>query len=134
MDRERRVDLAAVGLMAAVTAAGLLAWPDLPSRVAIHWSGGSPDTYVSKPVGILGLFAFGVGVVAFVRLAPSRLTNTPGGPGLSILFVGVVFAWAQATVLLWNLGYRFDVGLATVPILVLAGLLVAYAYLGNPAG
>jgi uncharacterized membrane protein len=127
----RRIDLVAVGLMVAVTLVGLVLWSDLPAEIAIHWSGGSPDTYVAKPLAILGLFAFGVGTVAFVRIAPEWATNTSGGDDIGVLFLGVVFAWVQGVVLVWNLGYRFDVGLAIVPVVVLAGLLVAYAYVGT---
>ena len=72
-----------------------------------------------------------VGTVAFVRLAPDWATSTPGGDDIGVIFLGVVFAWAQGIVLVWNLGYRFDVGLAVVPVVVLAGLLVVYASVGN---
>lgn len=129
MNPARRIDLIAVGLMATGLLLGLVYWAELPSRLAIHWSGGSPDTVVSKPLAIFGLFAFGVGVVAFTRLAPSSLTNTPGGENATVLFVGAVFAWAQGIVVVWNLGIRFDVGLAVLPVLILAGILVVYSYL-----
>ncbi|MFC7200666.1 DUF1648 domain-containing protein [Halospeciosus flavus] len=131
MQTSRRVDLIAIGLMALPVVAGLVLWPELPARLAIHWSGGTPDTYVSKPVGLLGIFAFGVATVLFVRYAPASMTNTPGGKDVSVLFLGVVFAWVQTTILVWNLGHRFDVGLSVVPILLLAGLLVVYSLLRN---
>ena len=118
-------------MIAAATVAGLLVWGDLPSQLAIHWSGGAPDTFVSKPLAIIGLFAFGMGMVAFTRLAPEWMTNTPGGENASMLFLGVVFAWVQGTVVVWNLGYRFDIGLAVLPVLLLAGGLVAHSRLGT---
>ncbi|MFB6109267.1 MAG: DUF1648 domain-containing protein [Halodesulfurarchaeum sp.] len=127
MRRDRRIDAFAVGLVAAVTAVGVLCWPALPESVAIHWSGGSPDTFVSRPLATLGLFGFAVGTIAFVRLAPDSLSNTPGGENPTVLFLGVVFAWVEAIVLLWNLGFDFSIELAVLPVLVLAGLLLAYA-------
>lgn len=131
MHPDRRYDLFAIGLMGFVTLLGLLLWPKLPSEMAIHWSGGAPDSFVAKPLAIFGLFAFGIGTVLFVRLAPPSLTNTPGGPNITVLFIGVVLAWVQSLALVWNLGYQFNMGLAVLPVLILAGLLVAYAYLGN---
>lgn len=129
MDVSRRVDLVAIGMIAVTTAVGVYFWTDLPAQLAIHWgASGSPDTVVSKPLALLGIFLFGAATVGFTRIAPPSLTNTPGGPDVAILFVGLVFAWVQGTIIVWNLGYRFDIGLAVVPILVLAGALVAYAY------
>ena len=122
----RRADRIAVGLVAVAALAGLLAWPSLPDQVAIHWSGGSPDRYVAKPLAVLGLPALGAAAVAFTRLAPDSLTNTPGGDDATVLFLGVVFVWVQGVVILWNMGWQFNVGVAVAPVLVLAGLLVAY--------
>lgn len=70
---------------------------------------------------------FGAATVAAVRLLPDSQTSTPGGETVSILFVGVVFTWIEGLVLGWNLGYRFNVTLATLPMLVLAAGLVWYA-------
>lgn len=123
----RRADAVAVGLLAAAALAGVALWPSLPDQMAIHWSGGRPDSFVAKPVAVLAVPALGVATVAFARLAPDSLTSTPGGVGPTVLFVGVVLAWVQGVVYAWNLGYRFDVSLAVAPVLVGAGLLVAYA-------
>ncbi len=128
MHRARQVDAIALGLAAVPLIGALLVWPHLPAEMAIHWQGGSPDTFVSKPLATGGLFAFAVGTIAFVRLAPDSLTNTPGGETPTVLFLGFVFGWAQGIVLVWNLGVRFSVGLAVLPILVLAAVLVAYSY------
>lgn len=127
MYSSRRADVVAVGLVAAAAVVGLVLWPSLPDQMAIHWSGSQPDSYVSKPVAVFGVPALGVAAVALVRLAPESLTNTPGGEAVSVLFLGAVLAWMQGLVYAWNLGYRFDVELAVVPVLVGAGLLVAYA-------
>lgn len=135
MNHARQIDLIAVSLMAVGTVFGLLFWADLPSQLAIHWGpGGSPDSFVSKPAAIFGLFALGVGIVALTRLAPDSMTNTPGGENASILFVGLVFAWLQGMVVVWNLGYRFDIWLGVLPILVMAGLLVLVSKAGFTLG
>jgi len=124
---ERRFDLLAVGMLLLPAAAALLVWDSLPAEMAIHWNAaGTPDNAVAKPLATFGLPLFGVGMVAFVRLVPDSLTSTPGGETPAILFLGVVFAWVEALVLVWNLGYRFNVALATLPVLGLAAGLVWY--------
>jgi hypothetical protein len=128
MALERQIDAIAIGLAAIPIAAAILLWSVLPAEMAIHWSGGTPDTYVAKPLATLGLFAFAVGTIVFVRVAPDAITNTPGGTNPSVLFLGVVFAWAEAIVLAWNLGLRFSVELALVPILILTASLLVYAF------
>ncbi|MFB6152908.1 MAG: DUF1648 domain-containing protein [Halodesulfurarchaeum sp.] len=131
MHPDRRFDLLAGGLMAIPLLAGFALWTELPARVAIHWSASGPDTFVAKPVAIVGLFLFGLGTIAFVRLAPHSMTNTPGGKNVTVLFLGVVFAWVHGMVVVWNLGYHFSVSLAVFPVLILAGGLVVYAMWGG---
>jgi uncharacterized membrane protein len=124
----RRFDLIAVALLAIPAVAALLVWDALPAEMAIHWTAaGTPDNTASKPLATFGLPLFGAATVAFVRLLPDSQTSTPGGETVSILFVAVVFAWVEGLVLAWNLGYRFNVTLATLPVLVLAAGLVWYA-------
>ena len=80
----------------------------------------------------VGLFAFGVVLVVVIRVLPDSATSTPGGPNLSILFLGIVLAWVQSTMLVWNLGYRFNVTVSVIPIVILAALLVIYSYRNAP--
>ena len=128
MQPERRFDLIAVVLIAIPAVAALVVWDRLPAEMAIHWNAsGTPDNAVAKPLATLGLPLFGVATVAAVRLLPDSLTNTPGGDTVSILFLGGVFAWVETLVVVWNLGYRFNVALATLPVVVLAAGLVWYA-------
>jgi len=127
MNPTRRFDLLAVGLMAIPAVAALVVWNSLPAEMAIHWNAaGTPDNAVAKPLATLGLPLFGIATVVAVRLLPDSLTSTPGGETVTILFVGIVFAWVETLVLAWNLGYRFNVTLATLPVLVLAAGLVWY--------
>ena len=128
----RTVDAVAVGLMALPVIASLALWSRLPAEFAIHWSGSTPDSFVSKPVATVGQFVFGVALVVAIRVLPDSMTSTPGGSNLSVLFLGVVFAWVQSTVLVWNLGYRFNVTASVVPIVILAALLVVYSYRSTP--
>lgn len=125
--RSNQSNRLAVGLLAAAAAVGVLLWPALPADVAIHWNAsGAPDTVVSKPVAVFGLPAFGVAVVAFTRLAPDSLTNTPGGEDATVVFVGAALAAVQGAVYAWNLGFEFAVGVVVAAVLVAAALLVWY--------
>ena len=131
MHPNRRYDLFAIGLIGLATGVGIFLWPTLPSKMVIHWSGGAADTVVTKPLAVLGLPAFGIGTIGFVRLAPRSITNTPGGVNATVVFLGLVFAWLQGLVYVWNLGYHFNVGLAILPIVLLAGLLVMISYVSR---
>jgi len=103
--------------------------------MAIYWNAsGNADNAVAKPLATLGLPLFGIATVAFVRLGPDSLASTPGGETVSILFLGVVFVWVETLVLVWNLGYRFNVALATLPVVVLAAGLVWYALRRSAGG
>lgn len=119
-----RVDAVALGLVAAATLAGVVLWTHLPARLAIHWSGGHPDGYASKSVALFGIAALGVVAIAFVRLLPESATSAPGGDDAAVLVVGLTIAWSQAVVVAWNLGYRFDVRLATVALLLAVCLIL----------
>ncbi|MFB6101286.1 MAG: DUF1648 domain-containing protein [Haloplanus sp.] len=124
MYRPRRIDLVAAGAIALPTLAALAVWPRLPETLAIHWQGRTPDNYATKSVAVFGTALFGVAAIAFVRLAPPWATSTPGGDDIAVLGTGITIAWVQAIVVVWNLGYRFDVMLATLPLLAAVGLLI----------
>ncbi len=124
----RRIDAVALGLAAIPVATAVLLWPELPAEMAIHWGPEGPDTFVSKSLATVGVFAFTVGTIAFVRLAPDSLTSTPGGEDVSVLFLGLVVGWVEGIIVVWNLGLRFSVEFALLPILVLTVGLLAYAF------
>jgi len=124
---DRRIDALAVGLMTLPVVAALIVWGQLPSQMAVHWNGATPDVVLSKPMATVGLLLFGIAAIVATRLAPDSLTNTPGGENVTIVFVGIVFTYVQTIILVWNMGYRFDVGLAILPVLLIGGLLVIYS-------
>ncbi|MFW6384498.1 MAG: DUF1648 domain-containing protein [Halodesulfurarchaeum sp.] len=124
------IDGIALGLATVPVLAAFFLWGQLPAELAVHWSGGQPDGYLPKPLGTVGLLALAAGAIGFLRLAPDRLTSTPGGEDLTVLFLGVVFGWVETIVLVWNLGFRFPVEWAVLPVLILtAGLVVLGTWL-----
>ncbi|MFW5965616.1 MAG: DUF1648 domain-containing protein [Halodesulfurarchaeum sp.] len=131
MHRDRWIDAVAVGLAAIPILAAVALWPTLPEEMAVHWGPTGPDWFLEKPLATLGLFAFAIATIAFVRLAPDSITNTPGGTNPSVLFLGFTFGWVEGLVVVWNLGIRFPVELAVLPVVLLAGLLVAVSLWGR---
>jgi uncharacterized membrane protein len=105
-------DLLAVVPLVGSLVAGLLAYPALPAEMAVHFSGGAPDQFVAKAVGVWLVPVIGLGAVAVSR----RQSNYPG-PFRAVLlgFVGWVVALAHGYVLAWNLGYRFSSLVVLVP-------------------
>lgn len=119
-----RRDVAGLAIVAVTALVSVLAYPALPSRLAIHFdAAGQPDTVVSKPVALAILPVVAAGLVALFRVLPSI---DPLGENfaefqryydmIAVVGVGVV-GYAHVLVVLWNLGYRFDVGQALVPVL-----------------
>lgn len=131
MRSQRRVEAVALALIVGAFLAGVAVYGRLPSRMAIHFgASGRPDNYVARPLGVALAPAIGVAALAIARIAP-RVDPTGADPralAASKLFLGGVIAYVQGLVLAWNLGYRLDVALAMAPVLVAAGVLVAYSY------
>jgi uncharacterized membrane protein len=123
--------LAPVAFVVAAALLGVILWPQLPSEMAIHFDASStPDNYVSKPVGVFLTPAIGLGAILFVRakMAVDNVQANPVSTRFSMLFTGIVIAYVQVLVLVWNLGYTFDMTTAVVPVLLGAGAFVWYQY------
>ncbi|WP_254839379.1 DUF1648 domain-containing protein [Natronomonas marina] len=122
-------DVLAAGLLAASALAGLALWPRLPAEMAIHFdSGGDPDDFVARPLGVALAPALGVAGIAIARLSARADPSTDARVlGAAVLFVGAVVAYVQALVLAYNLGYAVPFSLGLTPVLVAAALLTVYA-------
>lgn len=123
MDLDRR-DLVGGAIVLLTVVASAVAYPELPADLAIHFDAtGTPDSVVSKPVGLALAPLLAAGIVALFKILPAI---DPLGKNVAefqryydlvaVVTVGVV-AYAHAVVLVWNLGYRFDVTQAIVPVL-----------------
>lgn len=128
----RSVDVGAYALLVGSALGGLLLWPSLPGEMAIHFgTSGQPDNYVAKPVGIVLAPLIGIAAILVTRYAPewsSRRYHSPEVETVTIGFLAVVVTYVQGFVYVWNLGYRVRPSLVVAPVLIGAGLLVAYAY------
>lgn len=128
MHRSRFVDAVALSLLAASTAAAVLAWPALPAELAVQWGlGGGVMNTMSKPAAIGGTAVLAVGSIGYIRLVKTG-RRPPLVQDATVLFVGVVFAAVQSLIVAWNLGLPIDPTLAVAPILVLAGGFTWFVY------
>jgi len=135
LDRRDWVGLGIVALLLVVTAA---VYAQLPERMAIHFdASGQPDSFLTKPLAVALGPAIGIGTVLLFRILP---VIDPLGANISafkryydllaVVTVGIL-AYVQGLVLAYNLGYRFDITQAIVPVLAVvyyvAGLVVENA-------
>ncbi|MEF8789903.1 MAG: DUF1648 domain-containing protein [Haloarculaceae archaeon] len=126
-NRADAVAYAAIGL---AVLSGLALWPRLPAEMAIHFDATStPDSFVARPVGVLLTPTIGVAAILLVRRGRelSGGSPSPAVEDAAVAFVGVLVAYVHGLVLAWNVGLRFDVTAAVLPVLALAGALVVYA-------
>lgn len=124
-----RFGLASAAVVALTAAGGIAVLPVLPAELAIHFSAsGSPDTYVSKPVGIALLPA--VMVLTLLVLDAAFRLDPPATPRLGGIVAVATTAFMGAIhglVLAWNLGYAVPFDLVLVSSLAWALAVVAYA-------
>ncbi|WP_243857989.1 SdpI family protein [Janthinobacterium sp. 75] len=123
-------------MIAAVIAATLYAWPQMPEVVAVHWNyRGEVDGYAPRAV----LWLLGPGLMAFLlllalllpSLSPRRFEVQPFAPTFYYSFVVVMglLAYVHGLVLASAMGMEVPIARA-VP----AGLLVMLILAGNPMG
>lgn len=137
MNLDRR-DLAGLGIVGLTAILSVVAAPQLPDQMAIHFDAGSqPDSFVAKPLGLAFAPLLAAGLVVLFRILPAI---DPLGKNfadfqryydlIAVEAVGVV-AYVHVLIVLWNLGYRFDVTQAIVPVLAVtyyvAGLVIENA-------
>lgn len=127
--RRNRANIAN-GLIIALTAlAGVAVWSQLPAEVAIHFSAsGTPDNYVSKPVGVALLPMLMLGMLLILKSAFRY--DPPETPQVAATITVATMAFMGAIhglVLAWNLGYPVSFDLVLVGSLVWTVVMVAYA-------
>ncbi|AUG48447.1 hypothetical protein BVU17_13265 [Haloarcula taiwanensis] len=127
--RQSRADIVSGAIIALTAMAGVAVWSRLPAEVAIHFSAsGTPDNYVSKPVGVVLMPALMLGTL--IVLKGAFRYDPPDVPQVAATVTVATMAFMGAIhglVLAWNLGYQVPFDLVLVGSLVWAVLIVGYA-------
>lgn len=127
-----------LGIVIAGTVAGLLAAPALPEQVTISWDAtGIPSGTAPKTLVLVGGPLLASGVVGLFELIPrlNPLEEEIASFGRAYDSAAVVAAtftiYAYGAILLWNLGYDFEITQALAPaiavLFVAVGLLLECA-------
>jgi uncharacterized membrane protein len=128
MSQKRRT-LAGLSIVVVSAVASVLAYPDLPRQMAIHFTvDGTPDSYLDRPLAVALLPALELAIIGMYAVIP-RLD--PLGENIAEFedhydFVAVVtvaiLAYVHAAVLGYNLGYRYEMGQVIAPMLAVVGV------------
>jgi len=124
-----RSDGLAAGIVALSALVSLALWPRLPAEMAIHFSAsGTPDTYVSRAVGVALLPA--VMAVTLLILHAAMRFDPPADPRVgraaTVATMGFL-GGLQLLVLGWNLGYPVPFDFVFVGSLLWAAAICGYA-------
>lgn len=124
-----RSDRIAGGLLIVAALVGIAFWDALPAEMAIHFGpGGEPDSYVPRAVGVVLTPVIGLAAITIARISiRADPTADPRIGAGAIYFVAGVVSYAHALVLAYNLGHRFSMTAALVPVFLAAAVLVAWA-------
>lgn len=117
-----RRDLAGGGIVVLTALASVLAAPELPAEMAIHFdAAGDPDGYVDRSVALVAAPLLAAGLVATFAALPridplgENVAEFQGAyDALAVVTVAFV-GYVHATVLAFNLGVGFDLLAALAP-------------------
>jgi len=127
--RRNRADIANGAIIALTALASVAVWSRLPAEVAIHFSAsGTPDNYVSKPVGVVLMPALMLATLIVLNLAFRY--DPPDVPRVAATITVATMAYMgviHGLVLAWNLGYPVPFDRVLVGSLVWAAFVVGYA-------
>ena len=125
--------LAIGGMLVAALLASLIAYPQLPDRVATHWNmAGDVDGWMPKSVGAFAPLAIMLAATALFSVLPRispkgfELAEATRAYRAILLALLLLLLGLHLVTLAWNLGYRLPMGIA---VSMLLG--VFFAILGN---
>lgn len=127
-ETERRLTVGILVLL--MGALGVWAFPRVPDVMVTHWGPGGPDGTMDRTVALVGLPVLAAGLFlvfeALPRIDPLGENLRALGPYYDALAVGTVglVGYVHLLVVVWNLGYEFDVLHAIVPAVALLFYLV----------
>lgn len=109
------------GIVLAMAIVGILAYPRVPDQMVTHWGEAGPDGSTSKTVALVGLPALAAGMVLLFELLPRidplghHLRDLGRYYDVLVVVVTGLVGYVHVLVVVWNVGYEFDVLQAIVP-------------------
>lgn len=129
----RTAFLISLALTAAALLAGLLLWERLPDAMASHWNvRDEADGFMPKFWGVVLLPLVSAALLALLFLLPqtdplkANLAQFRGTYHLFVVCVAVFMSGIHGLTLAWNLGFRFAMSSAVMPMLGLLFFVVGY--------
>ncbi|MBV0924332.1 DUF1648 domain-containing protein [Halomicroarcula limicola] len=129
MRLDRRTVSVSALLIALTALAGVVLYPRLPAKVAIHFSAsGTPDNYVSKAVAVTLLPALMLATLCLIEVA--MRADPPDDPRTGAVVTVATMALMAAVhglVLAWNLSYPVPFDLVLLGVAVWTVAVCGYA-------
>jgi uncharacterized membrane protein len=127
MSQKRRA-LAGFGIVVLSALASALAYPDLPGRMAIHFTAeGTPDSYLDRTYAVALLPVLEVAIIGMYALLPridplgENIADFEKYYDLAAVVTVAILAYVHVAVLGYNLGYEFGMGQVVAPLLAVVG-------------
>ncbi|MFB6203089.1 MAG: SdpI family protein [Candidatus Nanohaloarchaea archaeon] len=118
-----RYEYASAGIFSVMTLATVYGLTKITGRVAVHFTSGSPDSYMGVVPGLTLIPGLAVLIYLLFRYLPEI---DPLGDNyedfrevyelLKVLILSVL-AYAQVMIVLWNIGFRYGISYMLVPII-----------------
>jgi uncharacterized membrane protein len=132
MSQKRRA-LAGLGIVLLSALTSVLAYPDLPGQMAIHFTAdGTPDDYMSKPLAVALLPALELGIIGLYAVIPrldplgENIAEFETYFDLVAIVTVAILAYVHGAVLGYNLGYRFEMAQVIAPMLAVVGIVFGF--------
>jgi len=121
-NKMRKINILVSGVILLSFATGIYFYPQVPEKMASHWNArGEVNGYLSKFWGLFlipfvssALFLFFLLIPKIDPLGENIEEFREYYDGFIVLFV-LFLSYIHILTLLWNLGYRFDMGQAIIP-------------------
>lgn len=119
--RERHVAGGGIVLLTAVASA--LAYPEMPAEMVTRWSGGGPTGTMDRTVALVGLPALAAALFVLFEALPridplgERVADLGRYYDLLVVVVLGFLAYVHGLVIVWNLGWDFQMVQAVAPAL-----------------
>lgn len=117
-------DIVGLAIVAATVAISVVAYPELPEDMVIQFgTGGEPADHADRWIALTGLPLLTLVIVVLFKILP---VVDPLGDSyeefaiyfdLVAILAAATVAYAHGLIVVWNLGYEFDVGQALAPML-----------------